>query len=123
MLFDEINAFNQCLSALNSSGKCLDTISKYCNLLSETHFPNLLKIVETVMAIPIGNDFVERVFSHLRKIWTDQRNQMSIGLIKAEICIKNNFSFNCNDFKSFIQSNQKCIRAAKSNEKYSFKFK
>ena len=102
LLFDEINAFNDCLSALNPSDKCLDTIRKYCKLLSEKHFPNLLKVVETVMAIPIGNDFVKRVFSHMRKVWTDQRNQMSVGLIKAEICIKNNFSFNCNDFKTFI---------------------
>ena len=67
LLFDEINAFNLRLSQNNSNDKNLDTISRYCEYLSSLESPNLLKIVETVLAIPIGNDFVERVFSHLKK--------------------------------------------------------
>ena len=118
MLFDEIVTFDTPLSELNSIENNSDVITKYCKLLSKSYLINILKIIESVLAIPIGNDFVERVFSHMNKIWTDERNRMSIGLSKAEICIKNNFSFSCIDFKEFIQSNENCIKAAKSNEKY-----
>ncbi len=53
------------------------------------------------MAIPIGNDFVERVFSGLKKVWTDERNRMNISLIKSEICIKNNFSLSYIEFEDY----------------------
>jgi hypothetical protein len=119
-LFDEMISFNRALLELENNQKDLDCISKYCKILSTDNFPNLLKIVESVMAVPLGNDFVERVFSHMKKIWTDERSQLSIPLIKAEICIKNNFSINCLDFKNYIKDNKKCIKAVKSSTKYSF---
>lgn len=70
------------------------------------------------MAIPIGNDFVERLFSGLKRVWTDDRNRLNMTLIKTEICIKNNFSYSCLDFKDYIKTNNECIKAAKSNAKY-----
>ena len=82
---------------------------------------NILLVIETVMSIPISNNFVESVFSHLTRIWTDVRNHMNIDLIKAEICIKNNFDMNCLDFKNYIKSNQKVLKSVKSQEKYDFK--
>jgi len=72
------------------------------------------------MAIPVGNDFVARIFSGLKRVWTDERNRMNISLIKAEICIKNNISLSCIDFKNFIKENENCIKAAKSYQKYKF---
>jgi hypothetical protein len=80
----------------------------------------LTKIVETVLAIPIGNDFVERVFSHLHKLWRDDRNLLSINLIKAEICIKNNFNMNCLEFKEFVKDNKQLLKSVKSKQKYRF---
>jgi hypothetical protein len=80
---------------MNKSEGNLDSITKYCKILSAFESKNLTKVVETVMAIPVGNDFVERVFSGLKWVWTDQRNRMNISLIKAEICIKNNISLFC----------------------------
>ena len=55
---------------------------------------------------PIGNDLVERVFSLLKRIWRNDRNRMSIDLIKAEICINVNFNMDCIEFKSYIISNE-----------------
>jgi hypothetical protein len=72
------------------------------------------------MAIPIGNDFVERVFSLMKKIWTDESNRMNINLIKAEICIKTNFSMDCQEFKEFIKNNERLIKAVKSSYKYQY---
>ena len=88
MLFDKIDTVNTLLSELNSIESNSDVITKYCKLLSKSDLINILKIIESVLAIPIGTNFVERVFTHMNKIWTDERNRMSIGLIKAEICIK-----------------------------------
>jgi hypothetical protein len=120
-LFDEIISFNNYLNNTEIKGQNLNSIAKYCKILSNNEMKNLTKIIETVMAIPIGNDFVERVFSHLHRIWTDDRNRLSIDLIKAEICIKNNFEFNCIEFKSYVKSNEKLLKSVKSQQKYDFK--
>jgi hypothetical protein len=120
MLFEEIHEFNNMLNKPEIKSTNMDTITKYCRILSINKLINLTKIVESVLAIPIGNDFVERVFSHMRKIWTDQRNQMGINLIKAEICIKNNFNIDCLEFRNYVKNNENLIRSVKSSKKYNF---
>lgn len=119
-IFDEISTFNKCMNDLkvshNFSEKCIDN---YCKILSTINLPNITTVAESVFAIPVANDYVERVFSNLTKVWTDERNRMSIGLIKAEICVKNNFSFTCIEFKDVIK-NEKCIKSVKSYKKYRF---
>ena len=47
-------------------------------------------------------------------------NEWIFSLIKAEIYDTNNFSYNCIDFKEFIKNYNNCIKAAKSNQKYTF---
>ncbi len=80
-------------------------------------------MVETVLSIPIGNDFVERVFSIMNNIWSNDRNCMKVDLVKAEICICVNYSMSCNEFSEYVIKNNELLRAAKSNQKYTFKFK
>jgi hypothetical protein len=80
-----------------------------------------LKIVETVLAIPIGNDFVERIFSIMHNLWSDERNRLSVKMVKAEICTKVNYSMTCSEFKNVVANNTKFINAAESTDKYSFK--
>ena len=41
---------------------------------------------------------------------------LSITLIKGEICIKNSFKFKCSEFKETIKNNTKCLIYAKSNK-------
>ncbi len=50
------------------------------------------------MAIPIGNDFVKRIFSVMKNLWTDERNRLSFAQVKTELCIKFNFSMTCLQF-------------------------
>jgi hypothetical protein len=120
-LFDECCDFNNKLISLPLNAKMLNTLNKWCELMKteSNNKPNLLKIIETVMAIPIGNDFVERVFSVMKNIWTDERNRLNICMVKAEICSKVNFSMTCNEFKVFASKNPKLLKDAKSNDKYS----
>ena len=120
IFFDEIECFNTILGSLESDEKTSDCLTKYQKILSSNNFPNLLKVIETVFSIPIGNDFVERVFSHMHDICSDKRNRINVHLIKAEICIKNNFRYSCIEFKQFIQNQQNVLKLAKSTEKYDF---
>ncbi len=74
-----------------------------------------------VLEIPIENDFVERIFSIMHNLWSDERNPLSVKMVKAEICTKINYSMTCSEFKNFVENNTKFINAAKSTDKYCFK--
>ena len=78
------------------------------------------KIIEIVMAIPVSNSYTERVFSIMKNLMTEERNQLDINSIKAEICIKMNFSMDCIKFANFAKTNPKLLNAVKSNKKYKF---
>jgi hypothetical protein len=64
---------------------------------------------------------VERIFSIMYNLWSDERKRLSVKMVKAEICTKIDYSMSCNEFKNFVANNTKFINAAKSNDKYSFK--
>jgi hypothetical protein len=96
-LFDECFILNDIISNFTLEDKMLDNDKLWCKILKpkkdeKNSFPNLKKIVQTVLSIPISNDTVERVFSLMKRIWTD-RNSMKTDLVKAEICI--NFIIQC----------------------------
>ncbi len=75
-IFQECCA-NKKLEDLNKQ-QDIKCVEKWRKVFSILNLPNFLKIVETVMAIPIGNDFVERRFSKMRNTWTDERNLLGI---------------------------------------------
>lgn len=45
----------------------------------------LLKVGLFVFSVPVSNAYAERVFSHMEDVWSDKRNRMSVGLVKAEL--------------------------------------
>lgn len=51
---------------------------------------------------------------------TDERNQLDINLIKAELCIKLNYQMDCIQFANYVKSNEKLLSSVKSNKKYRF---
>ena len=117
-LFDETNTFNTVLNSLKSDDKQLDNTSKYWKILSNGDFNNLSAVIGTVMAIPVGNDFVERVFSSLHRIWSDSRNRLSVETIKAEIFIKHNFNMDCFQLKKLVINDKNLLKSVKSSVKY-----
>jgi hypothetical protein len=78
-------------------------------------------VIGTVLSIPIANDYVERIFSVIDNLWTNERNRMDVNLVKAELCTKFNFSMKCNDFHEFVKDNIELLNAAKSSKKYKFR--
>ncbi len=64
---------------------------------------------------------MERIFSIMYNLWSDERKRLSVKMVKSEICTKIDYSMSCSEFKNFVANNTKFINAAKSNDKYSFK--
>jgi hypothetical protein len=44
-----------------------------------------LFLSEVLTAIPIRNDFVERIFSIMRNLWSDERNRLIVKMVKADM--------------------------------------
>lgn len=57
----------------------------FCN-----QFPNLTKLVELALVIPVSNGVVERVFSHQNLIKTKLRNKMSIQTLNLHLLLSLN---------------------------------
>jgi hypothetical protein len=119
-LFDETSLVNSILEKFSIDDKNLSLEKQWCKILMSSDLPNLEKIIGAVMAIPIGNDFVERIFSVMKNLWTDERNRLSVAQVKAELCIKFNFSMTCPEFYNHISKDRKLIESAKSEKKYDF---
>ena len=83
--------------------------------------PELLKVVSFVFAVPVSNFYTERVFSHMEDVWSDKRNRMSVGLVKAELQVRLNFKLSCLEFKAFIEGQHGLLKAAKGDAKYTRK--
>jgi hypothetical protein len=81
-----------------------------------------LKIIEYIFAVSPTNAFVERIFSAMKNLWTGERNQLSIGIIKAEIMTNFNYSWSCQEFYEFLEteSGYQFIKAVKSEKKIQF---
>ena len=52
---------------------------------------SLLKVIERIFSLPSGTGSIERSFSTLGQIMTDQRNQLSIESASKLCCIYNHF--------------------------------
>ena len=59
----------------------------------------------------------------MQNLWTDERNRMSINLVKAEICTRFNFSMSCYEFHDYVKNNEQLLNAAKSEKKYKYNHK
>jgi hypothetical protein len=122
-LFDENSLVNSVLEKFSIDDKNLSLEKQWCKILMSSDLPNLEKIIGAVMAIPIVNDFVERIFSVMKNLWTDERNRLSIAQVnqvKAQLCIKFNFSMICPEFYNHTSKDRKLIECAKSEKKYDF---
>ena len=81
----------------------------------------LLKVISFVLSVPPSNAYTERVFSLMNHAWSENRNRLTVSMVKSELQVRLNFNLSCIEFKSFIEQNQSLILAAKSNSKYRWK--
>ena len=84
---------------------------------------NLLLLVSKILSIPPSNIFIERIFRLMSSHWTDTMNQCNVGLIRAQLQVKENFTFDCIQFYHYIKGKKDVLKAAGSSEKYYWKRK
>lgn len=82
---------------------------------------NLKRIVEYVFSVPCSNAYVERIFSHMNGLWTDERNRLGVDTVKAELDIRNNLTYSCSEFFDYVKDQTDLLSAARSCTKYKFK--
>lgn len=119
-LLDECVTFNNIWERFSEEEK-KENMATWVKVLTTTRdepFPNLTLIMESVFAIPTGNDAVERVFSVMNSLMSSERSGMSTELIKAEICVFSNFKYSCSSFYDYAIKNRRILEAAKGKKKY-----
>lgn len=83
---------------------------------------NLLLLVSKILSIPCSSVFVERIFRLMSSHWTDTGNQCNVGLLRAQLQVKENFTFDCIQFYYYIKEKD-IQKAADNSEKYYWKRK
>lgn len=78
----------------------------------------LLHLVQVVLAIPASNAFVERIFSTMHNVWSDERNRLRTELVKAELCVRYNYRQTCRSFYQFILGEKKLLESVRKSLKY-----
>jgi hypothetical protein len=122
MLFDEIILLNEFLEKKEFISN-LDHIEKWIQFINICKAPNIEIILEIVFSIYSSNAYIERVFSIMNNICSDDRSKLLTPNLKAELCVKINYNFKCSQFYDYIKNNDKLLNACKSNSKYTFKLK
>ncbi|GFV36662.1 dimer_Tnp_hAT domain-containing protein [Trichonephila clavipes] len=77
-IYDELATLQSVFSSLKLEG---NSIEMWCKFFQEA--PNLLKIVQFVCSVPVSNAFVERIFSVMGNVWTDERNRLAVNTVKS----------------------------------------
>ncbi|XP_050776316.1 uncharacterized protein LOC127032781 isoform X1 [Gopherus flavomarginatus] len=82
--------------------------------------PNLLKIVQHVLAIPPSNAFVECIFSVMKNLCTDERSELQVDLVKAQLFVHFNYKMTCAEFAGFLKTEavKELVVAARKEQKY-----
>lgn len=119
-LYDDIKLLQNVF--LNLEGSSLEKWTSFFQSYDSKNC-SLFRIVSVFMSIPISNAFVERVFSVMEKIWTDDRNRLFVNSVESELCVYFNFDIHCDEFYKYVLKRPKLLNALKSGCKYSFKQK
>lgn len=71
-----------------NAGEYWRTIFKIKNASNNQAFPNLIKVVNLLFVLPLSNACVERIFSQLKLIKTDNRNRLNTNTISSLMAVK-----------------------------------
>ena len=78
--------------------------------------PNVFQLV-SMLSIPTSNAFPERIFSLMNAKCRQDRNRMTVALIKSELQVFANYNLACRDYYDVVLSDQKLFDSAASNNK------
>lgn len=81
-------------------------------------YSNFCIIIEYILCLPGSNAPVERVFSHMNKIWTSEKTQLGVTVLKAILMTKVNIKKSCHEFYTYLKSKPDILKQICSSEKY-----
>lgn len=79
---------------------------------------NFSIIIEYIMCLPGSNAPVERVFSQMNKIWTSEKTQLSVAVLKAILVTKININKSCTELYSYLKTRPDMLKLICSADKY-----
>ncbi|GFW26083.1 dimer_Tnp_hAT domain-containing protein [Trichonephila clavipes] len=88
-IYYELAALQSVFPSLKLEG---NSIEMWCKFFQKEEAPNLLKIVQFVCSVPVSIAFVERIFSAMGNVWTNERYRLAVNtaLTHCDIVCKNN---------------------------------
>lgn len=116
-LYEEIGVLQKTLEAIkNQASSSNSPTFLWKTFLKAEVNPNLKRIIKTIMKVPCSNAYVESVFSHMNRLWTDSRNKLSVDMAKAELCIRYNFSLTCRVMHGAVGPSRTLLKACISEK-------
>jgi hypothetical protein len=88
------------------------------NGLGVNELINLKKILEFFCCIPGTTASIERLFSRMNSLWTNEKNRLSVETVKAMLIVKVFFNKDCVEFHSLVKHNRSLLEKIHSSEKY-----
>jgi len=124
-LYDELTLLEKFMKNLPAESNLIGIAlwTQFFQKVGAHNADNLYRIISRASIIPTHNAYCERIFSHMKFLWSDDRNRLRVEMVRAEVCIKNNFNMTCIEFYKYIKEKEKILNLVQSNAKYTFKFK
>ncbi|CAF3633183.1 unnamed protein product, partial [Rotaria sordida] len=83
--------------------------------INATPTPNMKKLISFLYSIPASNAYVEGIFSEMKHLLNDFRNQMTSDSVAAELQIRRNGFLSCTDMHKYLLSQKELLEAISSN--------
>ena len=110
IMIHEVAALQSIFISLTGS-----TGEKWQALFVKKLAPNLPKVFQHVLSVPISNANVEWVFSVMGNVWTDERNRLCAPAVRSELTIFFTLTYSCTDFKNVAAMNKPLLKAIQSD--------
>jgi hypothetical protein len=119
-LFDEVTQLNRLLKEMPAETfSQASAENKWMKIFQDATFlPCIFRLVSIIMAIPVSNAFIERIFSLCNAQWTKERNSLDTATVKSLIQVKTNFDFTCSEMFTYLMSNSILRSKVRGCEKY-----
>lgn len=75
-------------------------------------------LVEYVLCLPGTSATVERVFSQVNRIWSNEKTAMLPKTVESILYVKYNLNYSCIEFFKLLKKNQQLLREIMSSNKY-----
>ena len=120
-LFDEVVELNQILTAIPNEKFIDKSTEEKWQLIFKNNdgLPCILRLVCTILAVPVSNAFAERVFSLCNVQWTKERSSLDVATVKALIQVKVNLDdMPCTKMYEILLKNDNLLKKIRSSLKY-----